>query len=365
MSQEISASDSPLTSTIAQKAQLEVLLDYAQKKKRNIINFMEEAKNIIGYSEDIAASCIFALPRKFKNEKTQQWEQGYIKGKSVRLAEIIYSVYENIKVDVWYGQVNAKTATAFASVIDLQSLTFFTEEGMAQIQGTHGDAAKLAQNAAKSIAIRNAIFRIVPGAFSAELYKFAVEFSIGDQELFPVKRKKTLEYIAKRGIPLDRILSFYNKKTIEELDEDLMEEIVGVISAIKEKLIKIDDAFIPDSKNVVDDGDNFEDFLQENSKIKTPTYDKKTGEVKPKKIKEKPIAETITPPVQAPITEPLLLSQEEKIERALEKATDVDTLQVAADLIRTIDEKYQKALRHVYYKRLKTLTNDELELDIK
>lgn len=226
------------------KGEFEVMVDTAHKYPRSIHSFMVAAIALATYSEEIAASCIFSLPRKMKNEKTGKYEQGYIKGKSVRLAEIILSVYKNIKVEVRNGVITAKSATAIATITDLENNTTTSDTGEANIHGSHNDATKLATAAARSIALRNAIFRLIPGAFSEEIYKKAVECAVGNQKTFPERRKSVFDRITKLGISQERIFNYYGMKTIEDFTPDLIEEIIGIGSAIKANEMKIDKAFI-------------------------------------------------------------------------------------------------------------------------
>lgn len=226
------------------KSEFEVMFNNAKNNPRSIPTFIDQAIFLATYSEEVAASCIFSLPRKIKNEKTGKYEQGYIKGKSVRLAEIILSVYKNIKIEVRNSTVTSKSATAIATITDLENNTVTSDVGEANIYGTHADATKLATAAARSIALRNAIFRLIPGAFTDLIYSKAVNHAVGNQKTFPERRRSVFERITKLGIPQDRIFSFYKKTTIEDFTPEIIEEIIGIGSAIKQGEMKIDSAFI-------------------------------------------------------------------------------------------------------------------------
>jgi hypothetical protein len=273
------------------KLEIESLMEHAKHDKRDIKVFLKEATDLATCNEEIAASCIFSLPRKIKNEKTGKYEQGYIRGKSIRLAEIIFSVYKNIKVDVRIAREGDKTVTAIASCIDLQNKTFFSEEAIANVNGTHGDARKLAMGVAKSIAVRNAIFRLVPGALSESIYKEAVKCAVGNQETFPLKRKAIFERIAKLGISKEKIFAFYKKKAIEEFTPENMEEIVGIGSAIKEGQMKIDEAFTETlTPDEVNEGVN--DLIAKKSNI---SVEKKADEQKETEVLDTDTGEVIQP----------------------------------------------------------------------
>jgi hypothetical protein len=328
------------------KAEIEVLMEAAKHDRRDIKSFMSEAIALATYSEEIAASCIYSLPRKQKNEKTGKYEQIYIKGKSIRLAEIIFSVYKNIKVDARISSIGAKSVTAIASCIDLQNKTFFSEEAIADIKGTHGDAVKLAIGIAKSFAIRNTIFRLIPGAMADEIYRHAVECAVGNQKTFPEKRKLIFERISKLGISQEKIFAFYEKTCIEDFTPDNMEEIVGIGSAIKGGELKIDKAFVRAAT-----ADEASESVNELIATKKNNI---VVEKKPESKKEADVINTETgeflQPQAAKVYHTVLRKQ-------LENAKSIDTLDIAADLIKDVAQEVQEELKEIYHRRRLEMTN--------
>lgn len=313
MSQELLINNE--TNIAYMKAELDTAIMTAQLIKRNIDTFMDEATKLIKYSDDIAASCIFSLPRKKKNEKTKQYEQTYLKGKSVRLSEIILTTYENITVGSRIIQVGSATVTVEGCAWDLQKRAKFTAEVTENINGNHSDAAKLAIGSATSKAIRNAIFRIV-GPLADVLYKIAVEHAVGDQKTFPAKRAKVFERMKIQGVEPEKIFSFYEKTCVEDFTPDMIEEIIGIGTAIKEGELKIDKAFVKEVPS--DEAKERINALTNKSSAQIPAYppivNKKTGEVK------------------------ISAFSFEDIKNNLHAAKNIDDLSLAADMIREIKE---------------------------
>ncbi len=308
------------------KAELDTAIMTAQLIKRNIDTFMEEATKLITYNEDIAASCVFSLPRKKKNEKGQ-YEQTYIKGKSARLSEIILNTYENLTVGSRIIEVTAKTVTVEGCAWDLQKRTKYTAEITENINGSHSDAAKLAIGSATSKAIRNAIFKIV-GPLADVLYKRAVDYAVGDQKTFPVKRAKVFERMKIQGVDPEKIFSFYGKKSIEEFTPELIEEIIGIGTAIKEGELKIDKAFVTKYES-----------SDAKEKLETLVDQQNTNNKLSAKI---PNADDIG-------------ANYEDIKNNLQNAKDLDSLNLAADLIRAIKEPVlQNELMSIYKGRIET-----------
>lgn len=329
MSQElIKASSVNDTSIAFMKAELDVAITTAQAFKRDINYFMQECIAIITRSDEIAASCIYALPRKMKNEKTGLYEQGFIRGKSIRLAEIILSNYENLTVASRIISVSPKTVTVEGLCWDLQKRTKYTAEVTENVNGTHGDAQKLAIGSATSKAVRNAIFKIV-GPLADDLYRAAVAHAVGTQKTFPVIREKTFNRMKVLGISIEKILAFYGKESIEDFTPDLMEEITGIGTAIKNGDLKIDSVFI---KNLPNDNAN-ERLASLKTNAPAPTVNTETGEV----------TEPFNPDAgDKPEYEALKLQ--------IQNAKNEDELFIAADLIVNIKDKVLNEDLHSLYK---------------
>lgn len=322
------------------KAELDTAIMTAQLIKRDINVFMDEATKLITYNEEIAASCIFSLPRKKKNEKTGQYEQTYLKGKSVRLSEIILTTYENITVGSRIIEVTPKTVTVEGCAWDLQKRVKFTAEVTENINGTHADAAKLAIGSATSKAIRNAIFRIV-GPLADVLYKKAVDYLVGDQKTFPAKRAYVFERLKVQGIEPEKIFFFYDKTCIEDFTPELVEELIGIGTAIKEGELKIDKAFVKvtagnDAQERIDNLTAQPEppkapDLRSNRSSKPPTVNQTTGEITPQ-------------------------FSFDDVKNELQKAGTEDALHVAADKIRSVEQGVlQEELQTIYRSKLEAL----------
>ena len=115
-------------------------------------------------TQETAAACLYVLPRKDRDGKPVQ-----IVGPSVRLAEICASAWGNIDFGSRIGREEQAYVIAQGFAFDLQTNTRCTFEVRRRITTREGrryseDLIQQTVNAAQSIALRNAIFRVIPRA---------------------------------------------------------------------------------------------------------------------------------------------------------------------------------------------------------
>jgi hypothetical protein len=102
-------------------------------------------------------------------------------------------------------------------------------------------------NAACSIAFRNAVFAVVPGAFVKSIYDEARRVAIGDAKTLVNKRADMVAYFSKMGVTTDRLLAAINKPSVEDIGLDELGLLKGMATAIKDGDTTVDQAF-PDPK---------------------------------------------------------------------------------------------------------------------
>jgi hypothetical protein len=113
----------------------------------------------------------------------------------------------------------------------------------------------LTGNAAASIALRNAIFRVVPGAYVKAIYAKVRTVAVGDAQTLGARRKEIFERLGKMGVPLELVLARVGKTTVEDVGLEDLELLIGLGTAVKSGDTSIDEAFPPVAKaasNVTD-----------------------------------------------------------------------------------------------------------------
>ena len=72
-------------------------------------------------------------------------------------------------------------------------------------------------NAAASIALRNAIFRVVPRAYIDGVYEKARQVAVGDAKTLGERRESLLQRFEKLGVTRDRVFARLEKRGIDDV----------------------------------------------------------------------------------------------------------------------------------------------------
>jgi hypothetical protein len=221
------------------KSEIQAQVDVAHRYPRSIKTFLQEAKTMATMTREIAESCIYSLPR----------GKDPITGPGVRLAEIAASTYGNLQIGA-----RVVDSSGFAEVVaqglawDMERNVRIVTETRRNIQTKEGkrftnDMVVVTGNAAASIALRNAVFRIVPKCYIDDIYRAAVECAVGDSKSFVATRAAWIARLNKAGVSTERILARLEKPSVEDLTLDDVEKIIGLGNAIKSKDVTFDEAF--------------------------------------------------------------------------------------------------------------------------
>jgi len=223
----------------------------AKAYPRDIRKSLEEAEFMATINEDVAASCFYALPPRETKDKSGKTTSKVIQGASVRLAEIIASSWGNIYAATRTVGNDGFYVTAEAYCWDLEKNVRIGTQVKKSIRKTNGvqysqDMQAVMENAACSTALRNAIFKVIPKAYTDDLYEKCQKKAIGNgkaDEKFISKRKEVFERLKALGIEESRIFSFFKKEKIEDFDMTDVTNLIGVGTAIKEGHLKVEEAF--------------------------------------------------------------------------------------------------------------------------
>lgn len=222
------------------KSEVESQLDAAHRYPRKIKTFIDEANAMVSRSVDVASMCFYSLPRDGKQ----------IMGPSVRLAEIAASAYGNLHVGARPLEVgeNDTVCTAQGVAWDLQKNLRVTVEKTRRITGKTGrrfsdDMVIVTQNAASSIALRDAIFRVIPRAYIDEIYKRARAVAVGDVKAIGERRVSVTNRLMQMGATMERILAALGRTDLETITAEDLEKLIGLGTAIKDGQTTVDEAF--------------------------------------------------------------------------------------------------------------------------
>jgi hypothetical protein len=226
--------------TLITKAEIDTQIATAKAFPRSIKMFLDKAMSIATVTEDVAASCAYALPRGGKA----------LEGPSVRLAEIVCSAYGNIRSGARVIANDGKTITAQGICHDLETNNCVTVEVKRRITGKDGktfneDMQVVTGNAACAIAFRNAVFKVIPSALISEIYDKAKDVARGTEETLIVRRDKAVKYFKDLGVTEKQICEVLELKKIEDIDLDKLTTLRGMATLIKNGESTVKDLFEP------------------------------------------------------------------------------------------------------------------------
>src|SRR6185369_6821226 len=204
------------------KSEVEAQLDAAHKYRRSVRQFMNDAITLATLDVEIAESCLYSLPRGGKT----------IDGPSVRLAEICASAYGNLHIGARVVGVEEKEVVAQGVCWDLEKNIRVTIESRRRITNRQGrryddDMITVTGNAAASIGLRNAIFRVIPRAYVNQVYRKAREVAVGTASTLAARRQTVMERLVKMGAMPDRILAKIGKPSVDDITLDDIAVLIG------------------------------------------------------------------------------------------------------------------------------------------
>lgn len=210
----------------------------AKRYPRSVKKFLNEAQTLVTLDEDTASHCMYALPRGGKT----------IEGPSARFAEILASTWGNLRIDARIVADDGRMITARGTAWDLERNVLIGYEVQRRVTDKSGkrfvdDMIVVTGNAASSIALRNAVLKVIPAAFWKPLYLKAKEVAVGTTETLVAKRTKMLQYFQKLGAPTDKVFAVLGVAGESEITLDHVAALRGLATAIKEGDTTLDEAF--------------------------------------------------------------------------------------------------------------------------
>jgi hypothetical protein len=243
MELETSTQDSPMAMAIisaTMKAELDQQIVTARANPRSIKHFVTECMDLACLSEEVASECYFVLPRAKKN----------IEGPAVRLAEIVQYAWGNSQSGSQVIDEGEEFVTAQGVFYDMERNNRVTAIVKRRIIDKDGhrfniDMIGVTGMAACSIARRNAIFQGIPKALWNNIYLAVRKCAAGNIKSLVTNRTEALNYLARKGVTEAVVIAALGVGGIEDIGLDELATIRGMITAIKDEGVTIEDAFAP------------------------------------------------------------------------------------------------------------------------
>lgn len=238
---QISQATSSEVAYLQDKATIDVQIATAKAFPRNIKRATDSAIAIAAMDQETAQTCTYSVPRGGKA----------ITGPSVHLAKIIAQVWGNMRIEAKVISADDKNVTCQAVAFDLESNVAMKVEVKRSILTRNGrmneDMIVVTGNAGNSIALRNAIFAVVPKAITDKVYKAAMQTITGDisDSTKLIKRRKQVFDALKDTYSLTEaeILTAIGKAAVDHVTGDDIVVLIGIGQAIKDGDTTVDQAF--------------------------------------------------------------------------------------------------------------------------
>ena len=217
--------------------------------KRQVKQSLERAFNIATLDPENAESCVYMLERTDKKgEKTT------IEGPSIRFAEIVASQYGNLRVGSRIILNDGKQLVAEGYCFDAETNYAVSKQVSRRITYKNGstyseDMQNVTGNAAQSIAMRNAIFTVVPLAILKPVLDRIKEFAtqnVATAEEFEKKKNKTIQWFTKRNVTEAEILKYFGLSSMDQINAEHVVKLISLANSVKDGYTTLDVEFRPE-----------------------------------------------------------------------------------------------------------------------
>jgi hypothetical protein len=264
------------TSALGQieRAQIDMQIATARRYPRQLSLVKQRMLSFATLDEETAAGCFYTLPaRKGGDGKPLQ-------GPSVRLAEIALSCYQNIRAASRIVEDDGKFITAQGVVHDLENNVSISIPVRRRVCNKDGirysdDMIATTGNAACSIALRNATFRVIPLALVKPVYEAAKKLAIGDSKSLVQRRAASLDHFSKLGISKEKVCESLGVRSPDDIQLDHLEILIGYATAIKDGDTSVDEIF--KARHESPEVPKSNPYADKNSKDNPPAFDESEG----------------------------------------------------------------------------------------
>lgn len=223
------------------RAIFDIQIVTAKKFPRNIMKATNNAIAIVTMDIETAKVCTYSVPRGGKA----------ITGPSVHLAKILLQQWGNLRVEAKVVETGERQLTSEAVCFDLETNIAVKVQVKRSIMTKSGrmtdDMITVTGNAANSIALRNAVYNVIPRGVVDKVYDSAKKMITGDlssETKLIAKRKQVVDALKDTyNVSEEEILKAVGKVAQSQLTADDIITLIGVGTAIKDGDTTVEFAF--------------------------------------------------------------------------------------------------------------------------
>jgi hypothetical protein len=221
----------------------------ARENPRVLSDFLKRLREVVSLDQETAKACIYAVPRAGKT----------ITGPSIRFAELVAYAWRSVHCSSMPVSVDDEAVVVVGIAQDLETNRTYEVGQRRRVQRPKfwkdkedydrkmRDMQDLAINAAASIAIRNAILRLVPAALLQSALKAAKEAATGKGTMVQ-KRASALQVFAEMGADKATVLAAIGRADVADVTIEDLIGLHGFVTSINEGRITLAEAMRPKSE---------------------------------------------------------------------------------------------------------------------
>lgn len=225
------------------KAMIDTQISTAKAYPRNMMQAQNNAISIVTNDMETAKACIYALPRGGKT----------ISGPSVHMAKIIAQFWGNMRAETKVIEIGQTQITSQAVCFDLENNLAIKVEVKRSIMSKKGrfndDMITVTGNAANAIALRNAIYAVVPKNVVDKVFNAAkskITGDISDEQKLIAKRTQVINLLKDTyNVTEEEILASIGKASVNHINADDILNLIGFGQSIKDGDSTVDEIFRP------------------------------------------------------------------------------------------------------------------------
>lgn len=241
------------------RAEIDQMQTLAKASPRQVKQVISEIREIATMDQELAAECMYALPRGKKP----------IRGMSIRFAEILMYCFGNCRVSSYVTDINTKEnyIEAIGVFQDLQKNVQTSAKIMRGIADRYGktysrDMIMVTGNAAAAIARRNSILSGVNRAvFWRDTEAAVMRMIVGDSKTLTERRENAIRAFANFGVTADQILAALDVRDVESITGEHMPTLIGMHNALKGGETTVEEMF-PRVTPAIQSGQSLQDKLK-------------------------------------------------------------------------------------------------------
>lgn len=234
---EIASAD--VVSAEIMSAEVHQQISTARRFPRSATRFRKTLNDLVTLDPEIASQCMYALKRSGK----------LIEGPSIRFAELVAACWGNNRVGARVVATLDRFIVAQGFAWDLETNSAIAMEAQRRITDKNGDRYNddmvgVTGNAASSIALRNAVLRLVPKALWWDVYLRAKAVAAGDVKTLAARRNTALQAFRPFGVTDAQVFATLGVDGIADITTEHLVTLSGFLNSITQEDRDPEDIFV-------------------------------------------------------------------------------------------------------------------------